>query len=326
MVKVVIMSPKDGYDKFQIPLPKDWDVTFVDYTASEAVKKEAFASAEYAILSSFQGLSGEIIRSCPRLKLIQMDGAGFNGIDLPATQEMGIPVCNNRTANIPSVSEHHVGLILAGLRRTAVLDRELKKGNYAACLKEYRAVGARDLSQLKVGLVGIGAIGKEVARRLEGFGCRKYYYDVFRPAPETEKALNVEYMEFDELLSTCDVISICVPLLPSTYNMIGEEQLEKIKTGALLINTARGEVVNTPALCRALERGVYACVDTVDVEPMPADHPFLQMSEAARDRLILTPHVAGVTDDSLQRMMLGAVENVDRMVRGEPIVNIVNGK
>lgn len=326
MPKVVSSVPKQRYERFGVYFPDGWEVSYIEAPYSDEELIAACKDADYLFLMSVHPATEQVIRALPGLKMIHVEGVGFDKVNAEAARAAGIPVCNNRAVNNGAVAEHTIGLILAGLRRAAACDAQIKSEGYAATQKQFMAAGQHELADLHLGLIGIGAIGREVAARLKGWGCRISYYDAFRPAPETERELGVGYLELEELLAACDVISLHVPVLPSTFHMISGPQLKAMKKSALLINTARGEIVDQMALAEALEQGeIYgAALDTLYPEPAPGYHPLLNLSPQAARRLTLTPHVAGTTDEAFTRMLRNAIANMQRVERGERPLNIVN--
>ena len=319
--------PAARFERFGVRFPEGWDVRYVEEPLTDERILDAARDADYLLVGSVHVCSENVIRNSPKLRLIHTEGVGFDKVDLKAAKERGIPVCNNRAANNVAVAEHTVGLMLAGLRRTALADLGIKTQGYLKTEAAYMAQGERELFGQRVGLVGFGAIGREVAARLNAFGCRICYYDAFRPKPEVEQALSAEYLEQDELLRSCDIISLHVPVLPTTEGMINAKTLRMMKPDALLVNTSRGEIIVNEDLAEALEQGIIygAALDTVAPEPMPDDHPLRRLSPQAAARLTLTPHVGGKTDEAFRRMLRGAVDNFVRVENGEAPVNVVNG-
>lgn len=319
--------PEQRFKHFGVSFPEGWTVRFVIPPFTDERILEQGRDAQYLLVDSAHPVSADLIRAMPKLRLVHTEGVGFNKVDLQAAKEAGVYVCNNRAVNNIAVAEHTVGMILAGLRRTALVDRQIKTQGYLRTEKAYLTQGERELYGQRVGLIGFGAIGRETAARLNAFGCKICYYDAYRPEPEVEKALHAEYMELDELLRECDVISLHVPVLPATEGLINAKTLRMMKPTALLVNTARGEIVVSEDLAEALEAGIIygAALDTVAPEPMPDDHPLRKLSEEASARLTLTPHVGGRTDEAFRRMLRGAVDNFARVENGEEPINIVNG-
>ena len=328
MAQVVITVHTSRFAQFGITPPSDWDVAFVDNPFTEEELITAAKDAEYLLVESGDRITKEMIDACPRLKMIQTEGVAFDKVDGAAAREKGILLCNNKGVNAAAVAEHTVGLILAGLRRTALADRQIRHDGYAVSKADHFAMGEHELTDKLIGFVGMGDIAKATAKRLEGWGCRFAYYDVFRLPVETEAEYDLQYMEYEDLVKAADVISLHVPVLPSTTGMLGEAQFRAMKKTALVINTSRGEIIDQDALIRALENDeIYgAALDVFIPEPLPADAPLLNMSRKAMDKLTLTPHVAGATDEAFTRMLLLGMENIQRMMDGGEPVNVVNRK
>ena len=326
MKKVTISVPKSHFEKFGITFPEDWDAKFLNPKCTEDELIEACTGVDYLFTTSDFTVSRRVVENTA-LKMIHTEGVGFNRIDCDATKEKGIFVCNNRAVNNIAVAEHTIGLILAAQRRTALVDRQIHEIGYGACKAEYLAVGEHELYGKTLGLIGIGAIGREVAKRANAFGCNVIYYDAFPLKPEQEKELNVTQVTLDDLIRQSDIISLHVPVLDSTLHMINAERLSQMKKSAILVNTARGAIIDQLALCDALENGTIAAaaLDVVDPDEAPADLNIFHLSEEGRKRLTITPHVGGMTDEAFERMLVNAIANFERCENGERPVNIVNG-
>ena len=327
MKTVVSTVAPQRFEKYRVSFPEGWDVHFIHRPYTDAELTEVCKQADYLLVDSVDPVSADVIASCPKLKLIHTEGVGFDKVDAAAAKAVGIPVCNNRAVNNGAVAEHTIGLMLAAMRRTALCTAQIRSEGYAACQRTFRATGEHEIAGKQIGLIGIGAIGREVAKRLSAWGCEICYYDAFRPNEETEQALGVRYLPLDELIATSDVISVHVPVLESTYHMLSRAQFAAMKSGAVVINTARGEIIDSEALAEALENGsiAAAALDTVEPEPMPDTHPLAKLSEQAAARLTFTPHVGGTTDEAFTRMLQWAIANFVRVENGEKPVNCVNG-
>lgn len=327
MIKVVSTVPRQRFTKYGIEFPTGWDVQYVDYPVEDQLLVKACRGADFLFVQSVHVVNKYVIENCPSLRFIHVEGVAFDKVDVDAAAQAGLPVCNNRAVNNKSVAEHAVGLIIAGLRRMALADREIKAGNFAECQSTLRSQGVKELSSQHIGIVGMGAIGQETAYLLSAFGCKISYYDAFRPSPEREAALKISYLPLEELIRQCDVISLHVPVLPETVNMIGARELAMMKKNALVINTSRGEVLDQKALAAALENGQIsgAAIDTLSPEPPPDDHPLLNLSRAVAERILITPHIAGTTDEAFKRMLQWAIANMRGVAKGEDPVNVVNG-
>ena len=185
--------------------------------------------------------------------------------------------------------------------------------------------GQFELSSRVIGLVGLGAIGKALVSMLKPFGCKIYYYDVFRASEDYEKENGIEYATYETILEKCDIISYHVPVLDETRDMVRKETIDKMKDDAIIINVSRGEIVNSADLAEALNNGkIFAGLDVIAPEPPPVDHPILNLTEEGNARLSITPHIAGTTDDAFIRMSQWSYENMVRVMNGERPNNIVN--
>jgi phosphoglycerate dehydrogenase-like enzyme len=215
---------------------------------------------------------------------------------------------------------------LALLRRFAFADAAIKRGDYAQVRARMIESNLSGLDGVMVGIIGLGVIGAAVAAAFRRAGCRICYCD---PAPVDQAAaaaLGAIALPLDELLARADVVSLHVPLLPSTTGLIGARELARMKPDAVLINAARGGVVDEAALADALVRGrlAGAAVDVYSTEPPPSDNPLLALPAEAAGRLLLTPHIAGVTRQSWTYLFRSAWDNIERvLLRSEPPLNRV---
>ena len=187
----------------------------------------------------------ELARQLPRLKLVQMTSAGFNALDIEALAAEGVAVANNGGANAIAVAEHTMMLLLAQQRHLLAMAESAQSGKGAAAMPSGALGGLRELAQQTVGIVGFGNIGRQVARRLGGFGCRIIYHDVVSMPPGRDGELGATKVALSELLASSDIVTVHVPLLPSTVGLIGETELRQMKTGTKLINTSRGTHIVT---------------------------------------------------------------------------------
>jgi phosphoglycerate dehydrogenase-like enzyme len=260
-------------------------------------------------------LPAQLFEGCS-IRLVQVTGAGVDRLDEPAMKKLGIPVANVPGGSNSAVAEYAVTTASALLRRFAWADAEIKKGNYAAFRTKMLADNLAGLDGLTVGLVGMGVIGMAVAKAFHNAGCKIVYFD---PAPRDATAtatVGAQPLALEPLLETSDVVSLHVPLLPATKGMIGEAQLAAMKPGAVLIQGSRGGIVDEAALAACLRRGHLggAAVDVYSTEPPAAGHPLLGLEGEAASRLMLTPHVAGVTRQSAAFLFRSAWANVERVL------------
>lgn len=297
-------------------LGDDWEVTGAS-SADEA--PDALARAE-VVLAGLAPVDADAIARAEQLRFIQTPSHGFDNVDLDAAAARGIPVCNVGTsgAEAANVAEHAFLLMLACAKRLVEGHTTLSEGRWAT--QELLGAGLTELHGHTLGIVGLGQIGREVARRGRAFGMTILYTDVV-DAPDAETEFGLRRVELDELLAASDAITIHTPLTPSTRGLIGAEQLAKMKRGAILVNTARGAIVDAEALAEACRAGrVLAGIDVFDPEPPAAGHPLLGCPN-----VVLSPHTAGVTRESVQRIMAAALDNIRRFARGEALRDVVNG-
>jgi phosphoglycerate dehydrogenase-like enzyme len=292
--------------------PEGLDLVFAE-AATEEDRITKARDADY-ILCSWTPVSGRVIEAGQKLRLIQKYGIGVDKIDLQVAARRGIPVCIAAGVNAVAVAETAITLLLAVYKRLCVAHNTLRAGQW---LKWELRTGCYELWQKTVGLIGGGAIGRAVAKRLShGFECRVLYYDVSRLPPETEAICGMVYTSLEELLRQSDIVSLHVPLTPETRGLIGEKTLAVMKPTAVLINTSRGGVVDEPALIAALQNGRIAAagLDVFAKEPPDRDNPLLQM-----DNVVVTPHNGGGTVDTMKRIIGHAFGNILKVERGEPL-------
>jgi phosphoglycerate dehydrogenase-like enzyme len=250
-------------------------------------------------------------RSAPNLKLVQLLSAGYDRCDIEAARRAGVPICNNGGANSTAVSEHAILLMLAVCRRITWQHENVSAGRWRG--NNVDDVKLYELKGRSLGIVGLGMIGKKVAKLAQAFGMAVQYYDVDRLPEDRADALNVKFSLFEELLRSSDIVSLHVPLLPSTRHMMGAAQFRMMKPTAYLINTCRGPVVDEPALIEALSSGTIAGagLDVFDQEPPPPNNPLFTLNN-----VVLTAHFAGPTWDNQFTRFRNAFDNCQRVIRG----------
>lgn len=250
------------------------------------------------------------LNAADRLKVIARYGAGVDRVDLAAAREKGIVVTNTPGANAVSVAELAIGLILS-------LARSIPRANAATKAGDWPRLAGVALEGKVVGLLGLGAIGKQVARRLCSFDCTIMAYD---PVADTvfAKTHGVELKSQDQVISQADFLSLHLPVLPETRGMVNAAFLSQMKPGALLINTARGELIDEAALLVALRSGHLrgAALDAFAPEPPNADNPLLALPQ-----VIATPHTGAHTDSATNRMGWGALRNCLAVLSGQKPAN-----
>ena len=256
-------------------------------------------------------IGADAIASAGRLKVVARAGAGFDNIDVAAATERGVVVCNVPGSNTVAVAEHVFALLLAVRRNVVRGDRFVRTGRF----DERDGLTGDELSGGRLGIVGFGRIGAHVARIARaGFGMQVLAHDPFLGADAVRAGGARPVADLAELLRSVDVLSVHVPLTAQTRGLIGEGELRLLPRGAVLIHTSRGGVVDEAALLRCLESGALggAGIDVFEQEPPPPDHPFSRL-----ENVVLAPHLAGQTTDSMRRMAMGAVEAVTAVLRGD---------
>lgn len=291
----------------------------VDLRVNEAEGSiiEKLGDADAIILGAGGPITRRVMQEVANLKIIARHGIGLDNVDLEAATELGIPVTYCRhTGEEISVAEHTVALILACARRIVEADKAVREGRWGA---RVQLVGV-ELKGKTLGVIGFGAIGREVAKIMgDGFKMRVLAYDPYVPDEVFRQAGTVR-VSLDELLRESDVITIHVPLTDETRGLINAERLTVVKTGAILVNTSRGAVVDERALHKALKEGriLYAGLDVFEREP-PEGSSLLELQNT-----ILTPHVAAFTKEALYRMDMANAEDLIRFFRGEKPLRLVN--
>jgi phosphoglycerate dehydrogenase-like enzyme len=289
-------------------LPDDMVLNIVD-AADDASFAAALPEAN-AILHVLRPLRTQDIEAAPHLKLIQKIGVGVNTIDLDAARAHGVAVCNMPGTNSQAVAELTLMLMLAALRRTAYFDPLTRSGDgWRPDPEQFDRVG--ELAGRTVGLIGFGAIPQRLAPVLQALGATV----IFTTASMRDGAVSL-----DELLARSDVISLHCPATPESVNMISREAIARMKPGAVLVNTARGELIDEHALCEALQSGHLraAGLDVFQREPAAPDNPIFSLPN-----VVVTPHVGWLTPETLDRSIAIALENCRRVRAGEPLLHRV---
>jgi D-3-phosphoglycerate dehydrogenase / 2-oxoglutarate reductase len=269
-----------------------------------------------ALLNTYAGpITAAVMARMPRCRIIARYGIGVDTIDLDAATAAGIIVTNNPTYCIEEVAEHTMALLLACARKVAVYDRLVRQGRWELPPGKpmFRLAGRT------LGLVGFGNIARAVAGRAAAFGMRILYHDPFVAARQFP--VPGEKAELAEVLREADFVSVHPPLVPETRGMMNDEAFARMKPTAFLVNCARGPIVDTAALVRALDAGRIAgcALDTTDPEPLPDLHPM-----RGRDTVIVTPHAAWYSEQALVGLQAGAPAEVRRVLTGQWPVNVVN--
>ncbi|MBO4263058.1 MAG: hydroxyacid dehydrogenase [Bacteroidales bacterium] len=286
-------------------------VTWPLSTPSEALVR--VRDADVLIVNKVR-VTDELMAAAPRLKLVCEAATGVNNIDLEAAARRGIPVRNVAGYSTEAVVQLTFAQLLALLCGTAYFDAEVKDGTYSAgSLFTDISRPFPELSGKTLGIIGMGTIGKRVAAIAGAFGMRVVYYST----SGTSHCRDYPSLPLADLLAQADVVSIHAPLNGNTAGLLGPAQLRRMKPGAVLLNMARGGIVDEAALARALDEGwiAGAAVDVFTTEPLPAGHPFLHLAHP--ERLLLSPHVAWASREALARLVQGIATNIEQYFRNE---------
>jgi len=319
---VALMLNKDNFDKYASKPPDRWELFHLG-NAELDVRKVLETKADVLTVDAITKVDMDIIGNMPSLKLIQSQGVAFNAINLNAARDAGIFVCNNPGINAQAVAEHTILLILSLLKNYSRYESMVYDGKQMDAKTECFANGLPELGSLTVGIVGLGAIGSALGERLKAFGCRLLYHSR-TPKPE----YGIEYAPLEKLYAESDIVSLHAPVSDDTANMINEKSLSLFKNGALLINTARGELIDNAAVVRALVSGKLGGfgADTLSPEPVLEDNPFLiALPKELRRRVALSPHVAGISAGTFIRAYDHIFKNIEAIERGQRPDAIVNG-
>ncbi|MCW5575899.1 MAG: 3-phosphoglycerate dehydrogenase [Burkholderiales bacterium] len=322
-IDVICLRPEADFTRVGVTPPRNLNIAWrkPDDADLPALMKQARAVVMPAVgpklpAALFEGTT---------LKVVQITGAGVDRLDEAALKKFGIPVANVPGGSNSALAEYTTACASVLLRRFAWADAEIKKGNYVPFRNRMMADNLAGIDGATVGVVGMGVIGMAVAQAFHRIGCRIVYFDPALKDTSKAGAIDARALPLEELLKTSDVVTLHVPLIPATANLIGAPQLALMKPEAVLINGARGGVVDEAALAQALQDGriAGAAVDVYSIEPATADNPLLQLGGEAASRLLLTPHVAGVTRQSAAFLFRASWENVQHVLNGGATANRV---
>ena len=274
--------------------------------------RAAMADVKYLVGFGDPSMNDAFYEAAPHLKLVQLLSAGYDKCDIEAARRAGVPIANNGGANSVAVAEHALPLMLAVSRRLVWQHGNVAAGRWRG--NDWQEKHLYELHGRTLGIIGLGTIGKKVARLGTAFGMDVIYYDIARLNEDAEDAIGARFRLMDEVLREADVVSLHVPLLGTTRHMIGAAQLKSMKNHAILINTCRGPVVDETALHAALSDGTIAAagLDVFEQEPPQPDNPLFGL-----DNVILTAHLAGPTWENRFKRFRNAFDNVQRVERGE---------
>ncbi len=282
---------------------------------SEERLKELISDYDALIVRSGTKVTREVIEAGTRLRVIGRAGVGVDNIDVEAATERGIMVVNAPEANTISAAEHTIGMLLSLSRNIPAANQSLKSGEWAR--KKYMGV---EVNAKVLGVIGLGRVGTEVAKRAKGLGMQVVAYDPFI-SPEKASEIGVTLLSFSDVLSTSDFITVHTPLVKATYHLIGKDEFEQMKRGVRVINCARGGIIDENALVEAIKSGKVAgaALDVFEQEPPPADSELLHLEE-----VVVTPHLGASTEEAQKAAAIVIAEEVIRALNNKPVRNAVN--
>ena len=313
MTKPVVLLAEELSPATVEALGPDFEIRSVD-GADRSQLLPALADVDAVLIRSATKMDAEAIAAAKNLKVIARAGVGLDNVEIPAATKAGVMVVNAPTSNITSAAELAVGLLLAAARNIAPANQALKGGRWAR--KDY---GGVELLDKKLGIVGFGRIGQLVAERLKGFGMEILAYDPY-VSPQKAGAAGAHLVSLDELLEQADFITVHLPKTPETIGLIGDEALAKVKPGVILVNAARGGVVDEAALARAIEGGrvAGAGLDVFASEPC-TDSPLF-----AHESVVVTPHLGASTEEAQEKAGVAVAKSVRLALGGDLVPDAVN--
>ncbi len=267
------------------------------------------ADADGLITRGSIAITWELMKSSPRLKVVGVHGIGCDHVDLVAAKELGKVVCNTPDAVTVTVAEMAMATTLALLRNVVSSDKAVRAGQWK---RKYSGLIGVELDGMKVGIIGMGRIGKATAVRMQAFGAKISYWSRTRK-PGLEEELGFRWMELDDLLRESELISLHIPATPETRKIIDAGRIESMRDGVYIVNTARGKIIDEEALIKALQSGKVkaAALDVFENEPLGTDSPLCSM-----DNVILTPHLSASNVAGMIRMAVQVAEGVLKTIKG----------
>lgn len=289
---------------------------------------ELAADADFLIADAIAPIPAELIQGMPNLKLIHSEGVAYNLIDVDAARASHVYVCNSPGMNASAVAEQTLLLMVGMLRDVVNGDTAVRNGNQIQVKESYMQTGSlKELADCTVGLVGFGNIAKSVSGLLHAYGVKNIFYTKPNRLSEAdEKQFGVKYRTREDLLHESDIVSLHLPVNANTQGMANADFFAQMKDGSYFVNTSRGELVNDQDLADALASGKLAMagLDTLDHEPVQADHPLLQLPESVEKKILFSPHIGGITASSFRRSYAMIWEDIEAVVNGKEPKRVVN--
>ena len=291
--------------------PDGWTTEIVRGDTPLDEQKRAVADADFIIVYRAH-LHDDVLRAARNARVVQTLAAGYDSMNLKLMRDLEIACCNNGGANSLAVADHAVLLLLTLYKQLLAADKSVRAGTWSQPIDGFNTF---EMTGKLVGILGLGNIGRQVAKRVQGFDAQVQYFDLFPLAPDIERELNVTRASLEDLFATSDIITCHTPLTPDTRHIVSRELIALMKPTAVLINTSRGPVVDEKALIEALSEGriAGAGLDVFETEPVNSDNPLLTM-----DNVVVTPHSAGTTWNTWFRRAEFAYRNLKGVWDGSP--------
>lgn len=291
--------------------PEGWTTVVIGRDTPPEEQQALARDADFLMVYAAP-LADDVLRAADKARLVQLLAAGYDRMNLPLMRALEVPCANNGGANSWAVADHALMLMLALYRQQIHTDPATRQGRWSAPIT---GTNTFEMANKLVGVLGMGNIGRQVARRVQGFDAKVQYYDMYPLPEERERELDVRRVDLDELFRTSDILTCHTPLTPDTRHIVSRERIALMKPTAVIINTSRGPVVDEAALIEALRQGKIAGagLDVFEQEPVDPDNPLLRM-----DNVVVTAHIAGTTWDTWFRRAEFAYQNMMRVWNGEP--------
>lgn len=322
--KILCLRPEDDFLRVGVTPPESLSIAY-HRPDDPALDKLVHDASALVIPAVGPPLAAELFEGSG-VRMVQVTGAGVDRLNEAGMTRLGIPVANIPGGSNDAVAEYAIATSLVLRRRFTWADAEIRRGNYAGVRAGMIAENLQGLGGLTVGVVGMGAIGMAVAKAFHRMGCRIVFSDPAPRDPDGVKAIEARSAELGELLELSDVVTLHIPLLPATRGLIGARELARIKPGAVLLNASRGGIVDEAALAGCLTSGRLggAAVDVFATEPPDNSGPLFALEGDAAERILFTPHIAGITRQSWHGLFSAAWRNVEAVVlQGSDVQNRV---
>ncbi|WP_085032939.1 hydroxyacid dehydrogenase [Ensifer aridi] len=309
---ILVTGPAINEQAAQIAASKGYTVAYVPpYTSEEDLVRMVTELDPVGVIVRMGRFGAAAIDAAPSLRVLSKHGVGVDNIDVDAASRRDIPVVVAAGANALSVAEHAIALIFATVKRIVPLDSGLRAGRW-----EKPGFAGKELAGMTIGLVGFGAIARQTAAFARSLGMKVRAYDPFADEEAFADTGVARDTDVEGLIAGCDIVSLHCPLTPETRNLLDDRRLGLMKSGSYVINTGRGGLIDEDALLRAIESGhvAGAGLDTFQTEPPAADHPFWK-----HQKIVVTPHIGGVTREANVRVGVDAVEGILAVVEGRPL-------